>query len=139
MRSQLNILLQIYLENSLHNSINVFNEYFATCICFPVVYKYVPITIRIVSCTSDIHWSNRVIIKHLYMFTHVFLMNIHLCYSWAYQVVPSFLFSKVRNQNWSSRLWVTVLSPFAVIFPLSKIKIHPPDSGPAFWTYGSRF
>ena len=52
---QLNVSLEIYVGNSLDKSIEIFNEYFALCSCIPVVYKYVPILIRIASCTSDIH------------------------------------------------------------------------------------
>ena len=37
------------------NSIQIFNGYFAMCICVPVVYKYVPILIWMVSYISVMH------------------------------------------------------------------------------------
>ena len=43
LNSQLKIPLQIHLANSLDNSIEIFNGYFAICICTPVVYQYVVI------------------------------------------------------------------------------------------------
>ena len=56
--SQLNNSLKSHLGKSLENSIENFIGYFVLCICIPLVYKYVHITIRVVSCISDIYSLN---------------------------------------------------------------------------------